>query len=116
MLVANFDCHFERVLQEMEDKAREQKQRAIKVTTWACINMTALCQRNAKALQKQWIKGGQKLEKMEENDILKLIRKMGGFDTTNVDSESNSDRMVQMQDNAAERDVHYKKKHRHQYG
>ncbi len=72
------------------------------MTAWARINMTALRQRNSKALRKQWIKGRWKLEKMEENDIPKLIWKTGGFDTMNVDSEFNLDRMVQMQDNAAE--------------
>ncbi len=61
------------------------------MTAWACINMTALHQRNAEALQKQWNKGGRKLEKMEEKDIPKLIQKTGGFDTMNTDSEFNLD-------------------------
>ncbi len=56
-----------------------------------------------------------KMENMEENDIPKLIQKMGGFDTNNVDSEFNLDRMVQMQDEATTRDVHHGKTHRHQY-
>ncbi len=60
-------------------------------------------------MRRQWNKGRQKLEKMEENDILKLIQKTGGFDTTNTDNEFNLDQMVQMQDNAAERDACYKK-------
>ncbi len=72
------------------------------MTAWACINMTALRQRNAEALRKQWDKGGRKMEKMEGNDIPKLIWKTGGFDTTNMDSEFNLDHMVQMQDAAAE--------------
>ncbi len=41
---------------------------------------------------------------------------MGGFDTTNMDSEFNFDRMVQMQDEAAKRDVHHGKTRRHEYG
>ncbi len=41
---------------------------------------------------------------MEGNDIPKLIRRMGGFDMTNADSEYNLDRMVTMQDEAATRD------------
>ncbi len=56
------------------------------------------------------------MEKMEENDIPKLIRKTGGFDTTNMDSEINLDRMVQMQDAAAERDVCHEKTCCHHYG
>ncbi len=40
------------------------------------------------------------MEKMEENDIPKLIRKTGGFDTMNMDSEFNLDHMVQMHDEA----------------
>ncbi len=72
------------------------------MTAWARINMTALHQRNAEALCKQWNKGSRKLEKMEENDIPKLIQKTGGFDTTNMDTKFNLDRMVQMQDAATE--------------
>ncbi len=72
------------------------------MTAWACLNATALHQRNAEALHKQWEKGGRKMEKMEENDILKLIRRTGGFDTTNTDSEFNLYHMVQMPDEAAE--------------
>ncbi len=45
------------------------------------------------------------MEKMEENNIPKLIQKMGGFDTMNVDSKFNLDQMVQMQNDAAERNV-----------
>ncbi len=56
------------------------------------------------------------MENMEENNIPKLIQKMGGFDTTNVDSEFNLDRMVQMQDEAAARDMLHGKTRRHQYG
>ncbi len=56
------------------------------------------------------------MEKMGENDIPKLIQKMGGFDTTNMDSEFNLDRMVQMQDEAATRGVRHGKTCRHQYG
>ncbi len=100
----------------MEARAQEQNQRAIELMAWACLNVTALWQRNTEALRKQWENGGRKMENMEENDIPKLIRKMGGFDTTNADSKFNLDRMVQMQDEAAARDVHCGKIHRHQYG
>ncbi len=41
---------------------------------------------------------------MEPNDIPKLIRKTGKFDNMNEDSEYNLDRMVQMQDDAADWD------------
>ncbi len=116
MLVADFDCRFERVLRDIENKAREWNQRAIELTAWARINSTALRQRNVEALCKQWNKGRRKLEKMEENDIPKLIQKMGGFDTMNADSEFSLDRMVQMQDAAPEWDVRYEKKCQHQYG
>ncbi len=100
----------------MEAKAREQKQRAIELMAWACLNATALHQRNAEALYKQWENGGRKMENMEENDIPKLIRKTGSFDTTNMDSKLNLDCMVQMQDEAAARDVCHGKTRRHQYG
>ncbi len=53
---------------------------------------------------------------MEGNDIPKLIRRMGGFDTTNVDSKYNLDRMVKMQDEAAMRDLRNEKTHHHHYG
>ncbi len=53
---------------------------------------------------------------MEGNDIPKLIQKMGGFDTTNADSEFNLDRMVTMQDEAATRDQRHEKKRHHEYG
>ncbi len=56
------------------------------------------------------------MEKMEENDIPKLIQKTGGFDTTNMDSEFNLDHMVQMQDEAAKRDAHHGKIRHHHYG
>ncbi len=72
------------------------------MTSWACINMTALRQRNAKALQRQWVKARWKIDKFEPNDLLKLIWKMGKFDNTNMDSELNLDQMVQMQNDAAE--------------
>ncbi len=53
---------------------------------------------------------------MEGNDIRKMIRKLGRFDTTNVDREFNLDRMVKMQDEAAERDRRNRKNRRHEYG
>ncbi len=99
----------------MEANTQEQSQRATELTAWACINMTALRQRNAEALRKQWVKAGWKIGKLELNDLLKLIRKMGKFDNTNVDSEFNLDRMVQMQNEAAEWDLHHRRKHRHAY-
>ncbi len=43
-----------------------------------------------------------KLEKMEPNDIPKLIQKTGRFDNTNEDSQFNLDWMVQMQDDATD--------------
>ncbi len=57
----------------------------------ACINMTMLQQRNAEALQKKWTKSGWKLDKMEPNDILKLIQKTGKFNNRNKDSKLNLD-------------------------
>ncbi len=100
----------------MEAKAQEQSARATGLTTWAHINMTVLRQRNAKTLQKQWIKGRRKLEKMELNDIPKLIQKTRKFDNTNEVSQYNLDRMVQMQDDAADRDQRHRKTHCHMYG
>ncbi len=85
------------------------------VTMWARLNATALRQRNATALRKQWEDGGHKMEHMQPNDIPKLIRKTGGFDTTNADSEFNLERMVMMQDEAAARDTHHEKTRQHQY-
>ncbi len=72
----------------MEAKAQERNQRAIELMAWAHLNVTALHQRNAETLRKQWEESGQKIQDMEENDIPKLIQKMGGFDTTNVDTSS----------------------------
>ncbi len=90
MIIADFDCCFERRLQEMEAKVRDRGARASELTAWAHINMTALRQWNAEALQMQWIKGRQKLDKKELNDIPKLIQKVGKFDNTNKDSEFRS--------------------------
>ncbi len=115
MLVTDFDCRFECVLRDIENKARERKQRAIEMTAWACINVTVPQQRNAEARHKQWDKGGRKMEKMEGNNIPKLIQKTGGFDTMNMDSKFNLDHMVQMQDAATEQGMRYGKTHRHQY-
>ncbi len=78
--------------------------------------MTALHQQNAEALQKQWIKGGRKLDRMEPNDILKLTRKTRKFNNMNEDSEFNLDRMIQMQNDAADQDECHGKTHRHMYG
>ncbi len=78
--------------------------------------MTALHQRNANALHKQWEECGWKMQEMGENDIPKLIRKMGGFDMTNTNSKFNLGHMVQMQDEAAARDKHHGKTRHHQYG
>ncbi len=64
--------------------------------------MTALHQRNAEALQKQWVKARRKIDKLEQNDIPKLIWKMGKFDNVNKDSQFNLDRMVQMQNDTAD--------------
>ncbi len=89
----------------MEASMRERLQRATELTAWARINMTVLHQRNAEALRKQWVKTRWKIDKLEPNDLLKLIRKTGRFDNTNMDSEFNLDRMVQMQNDAAERDL-----------
>ncbi len=101
MLVTDFDCRFEQVLKDIEARARERNQRAVELMAWAHINTTVLHQRNAEGLCKQWDNGGRKMEKMEENDIPKLIQKTGSFDTMNTDSEFNLDCMVQMQDAAA---------------
>ncbi len=100
----------------MEAEAEEQNLRATKLTTWARLNATALHQRNAITLRRQWEEADHRLENMEGNDIPKLIRKTGGFDMTNVDSDYNLDRMVKMQDEAAMRDICHGKKHHHQYG
>ncbi len=88
----------------MENEAQERNLRATELTAWAHLNQTALRQRNARTLRRQWEEAGHRLEKMEGNDIPKLIRKTGGFDMTNVDSKHNLDRMVMMQDEAAARD------------
>ncbi len=100
----------------MEAEAEEWNQRAIELMAWACLNTTALHQRNAATLCRQWESGGRKMENMEGNDIPKLIQKTGGFDTTNADSKYNLDHMVQMQDEAAVRDVRRNKTCHHQYG
>ncbi len=102
MIIADFDCCSEPVLQQMEANAWERLQRATGLTAWVHINVTALHQRNAEALRKQWVKAGQKIEKLELNDLPKLIQKMGKFDNTNMHSKFNLDRMVQMQNDAAE--------------
>ncbi len=83
---------------------------------WARLNQTALRQRNARNLRKQWEEANHRLENMEENDIPKLIQKMGGFDASNVDSDFNLGRMMEMQDEAATRDRHHAKKRHHKYG
>ncbi len=81
------------------------------LVAWACINMTALRQRNAIELLKQWMKNGRRADKLEPNDIPKLIRKVGHFDTMNEDSQFNLDRMVQMPIDATERDERHNKSH-----
>ncbi len=116
MIIANFDCRFEDVLQEMEANAWDRSQRATELTAWVHINMTALRQRNAEALQRQWVKVGWKLEKLEQNGILKLIQKTWKFDNTNMDSQYNLDRMVQMQNDAADRNDRHGKTPHHMYG
>ncbi len=78
--------------------------RATELMAWAHLNETTLRQRNAKTLRRQWEEVNHHLEKMEENDIPKLIQKMGGFNSSNVDSEFNLGRMMKMQDEAAARD------------
>ncbi len=60
MLVADFDCRFERVLWDMETRACKWNQTAIELTAWARLNVTALHQRKAGARSKQWDKGGRK--------------------------------------------------------
>ncbi len=75
--------------------------RASELVAWAHLNMTALRQRNATELRKQWTRNGQKANKLELNDIPKLIQKARKFDITNEDSQINLDRMVQMQIDAA---------------
>ncbi len=73
----------------MERDAEARGQRAVELTAWAHLNQTALHQRNAQSLRKQWEEANHRLENMEENNILKLIQKTGGFDMSNADSDSN---------------------------
>ncbi len=94
----------------MEHEAQERGQRAVELTAWAQLNQTALRQRNARNLHRQWEEANHRLENMEENDIPKLIWKMGGFDTSNVDSDFNLGRMTEMQDEAAAKDRRHAKK------
>ncbi|MCP4602581.1 MAG: hypothetical protein GY847_19045 [Proteobacteria bacterium] len=84
--------------------AEEQGLRATEIAAWARLNETALRQRNAKILYDQWEEMNHRLKDMEGNDLPKMMWRMGGFDATNTDSEFNLDRMVKMQDEAAERD------------
>ncbi len=100
----------------MEAEAEVQNQRATELMVWAHLNATALCQRNATTLCRQWEDGGHRMENMEGNDIPKLIRKTGGFNTTNADSEYNLDHMVKTQDEATMKGVHHGKTRHHQYG
>ncbi len=53
-LIAGWDCRFERVLGQMERDAQARGQRATELMAWARLNQTALCQRNAEGLRKQW--------------------------------------------------------------
>ncbi len=71
----------------MERSAWARGQTAVELMAWARLNQTALRQRNAKSLRRQWDDANRRLENMEENDIPKLIRKAGGFDATNTDSD-----------------------------
>ncbi len=103
-MIASFDCRFGRILDQMEHDAQQQNLRATELTAWARLNESALHQRNARTLHKQWEDTNHHLELMEGNDIPKLIWRTGGFDMTNVDSKYNLDRMVVMQDEAAARD------------
>ncbi len=116
MMVASIDCHLERVLTKMEEDVREWNLRATELTAWARINATTLHQRNAAILRSQWEETDHHLERMEGNDIPKLIQKTGGFEMMNMDSDYNLYRMVTMQDEAAVRDLHHGKKRHHQYG
>ncbi len=75
----------------MEHEAQERNLRATELTAWAHLNESALRQRNARTLRKQWEDANHHLERMEGKDIPKLIQKMGGFNMTNADSEYNLD-------------------------
>ncbi len=68
------------------------------------------------SIAKQWAKGGQKTDKLELDNILKLIQKAGKFNNTNEDSQFNLDRMVQMQDDTAAQDECHGKIHHYMYG
>ncbi len=95
---------------------QEHELRATEMTVWARLNQTALCQKNAKILYDQWEETNHRLQDMEGNDIPKMMWRTGGFDLTNTDSEFNLDRMVIMQDEAAERDRRRGKTRHHTYG
>ncbi len=85
MIIADFDYHLERQLQQMLADVRKQGARASEPVAWAHLNMTVLRQQNAAELRRQWTKNGRKANKLELNDIPKLIQKAKKFDNTNED-------------------------------